>query len=166
MFVSQHRVKQPSFPKVKPHAPNTLHTPLRSGLSFIGRLKQSLWILGARLKDRDVKHAFKAGMGMAILAAPAFFDTTRPVFMDYRGEWALISVCQATVCIYYRILIHHSPVFPRHLSHYWCSKHSHVLIHRRPLKYLSDKFPQLSPRPWHAVSGQNAPSVVFILNPL
>lgn len=103
MFVSQHRFKQPSFPKVKPHAPNTLHTPRRSGLSFIGRLKQSLWILGARWKDRDVKYAFKAGMGMAILAVPAFFDSTRPVFMDYRGEWALISVCRATVYIHYCI---------------------------------------------------------------
>jgi hypothetical protein len=51
-----------------------------------------MWILGARLKERDIKHAFKAGMGMSILAAPAFFDATRPVFVDYRGEWALISV--------------------------------------------------------------------------
>jgi hypothetical protein len=55
-------------------------------------MKQSLWTLGARLKEGDVKYALKAGMGMGILAAPAFLDATRPVFMEYRGEWALISV--------------------------------------------------------------------------
>lgn len=69
-----------------------MHTPPRSDLTFAGRVKRSLWILGARLKERDFKYAFKAGMGMAILAAPAFFEPTRPIFMDYRGEWALISV--------------------------------------------------------------------------
>jgi hypothetical protein len=92
ILMPQNRLKKPSFPKVKPHTPNTMHTPSGSDLPFIGRLKRSLWILGARLKERDVKYAFKAGMGMAILAAPAFFDATRPVFMYYRGEWALISV--------------------------------------------------------------------------
>ena len=39
-----------------------------------------------------MKYAFKAGMATAMLAAPAFFESTRPVFVDYRGEWALISV--------------------------------------------------------------------------
>jgi len=96
MFTPQHRLK-PSFPKVKPHAPNTMHTPLRSDLPFFARAKQALWILGARLKERDIQYAFKAGTGMSILAAPAFFDATRPVFVDYRGEWALISVRQGTM---------------------------------------------------------------------
>lgn len=89
----QRRLKQ-SFPKVTPHAPNTMHNLPRSDLPFSGRMKRSLWMLGARLKERDIKYAFKAGVGMSILAAPAFFDATRPVFMEYRGEWALISVCQ------------------------------------------------------------------------
>lgn len=92
------RRKQPSFPKVKPHAPNTMHTPPRANLTFSGRVKQSMWALGARLQENDLKYAFKAGMGMAILAAPAFFDATRPVFMEYRGEWALISV-REYVCL-------------------------------------------------------------------
>ena len=39
-----------------------------------------------------MKFAVKAGMATAMLAAPAFFDATRPVFVEYRGEWALISV--------------------------------------------------------------------------
>lgn len=44
------------------------------------------------MKSRDIKYAIKAGMATAILAAPAFFQTTRPWFVEYRLEWALISV--------------------------------------------------------------------------
>ena len=85
--------KAASFPKVTPHAPNTIQTPNPDNLTFIGRVKRSLWTLGARLQQQDMKHAFKTGMATAILAAPAFFEATRPVFVEYRGEWALISVC-------------------------------------------------------------------------
>lgn len=44
------------------------------------------------MKERDVKFATKAGMATALLAAPAFFDATRPFFLQNWGEWALISV--------------------------------------------------------------------------
>ncbi|KAI0630649.1 Fusaric acid resistance protein-like-domain-containing protein [Trametes polyzona] len=90
-FVPQQPHRAVSFPKVTPHAPNTIQTPARENLTFIGRVKQSLWAMGARLKQQDAKYAFKAGMATAILAAPAFFERTRPVFVEYRGEWALIS---------------------------------------------------------------------------
>ncbi|ETW81116.1 putative aromatic acid exporter [Heterobasidion irregulare TC 32-1] len=79
------------FPKVRPHAPNTVQTPAREELSFIGRLKQTLWAIGDGMRDRKIKYAIKAGMATAILAAPAFFEVTRPIFVEYRGEWALIS---------------------------------------------------------------------------
>lgn len=81
-----------SFPKVQPHAPNTVQTPGRSNLSRTGRILRSLWDLGDRLKDRNIKYAFKVGMSTAMLAAPAFFNATRPIFTEYRGEWALVSV--------------------------------------------------------------------------
>lgn len=84
--------KIPKFPKVKPHAPNTVQTPSRASLSVAGRLKQSFWELGARLKEPDLKYAFKAGVATAMLASPAFFDSTRRWFVEYRGEWALVSV--------------------------------------------------------------------------
>ena len=58
------------------------------------RVGQSIWAVGARLKENDTKYAFKTGMATAMLAAPAFFETTRPIFTEYRGEWALISVCR------------------------------------------------------------------------
>lgn len=81
-----------SFPKVRPHAPDTVQTPSRTGLSPWRRFQLSLWTFGGRLQDHDVKYAVKTGMATAVLAAPAFFDATRPTFMEYRGEWALISV--------------------------------------------------------------------------
>ncbi|TBU24665.1 Fusaric acid resistance protein-like-domain-containing protein [Dichomitus squalens] len=90
-FVPQRPHKAVSFPKVTPHAPNTIQTPAREYLTLMGRVKQSIWALGARLQQQDMKYAFKVGMATAILAAPAFFQETRPLFVEYRGEWALIS---------------------------------------------------------------------------
>ncbi|CCM03886.1 uncharacterized protein FIBRA_06037 [Fibroporia radiculosa] len=90
-FAPESRRKTVLFPKIKPHAPNTMQTPARSNLTLIGRFQQSLWALGARLREQDTKYAIKAGMATAMLAAPAFFDSTRPMFVHYRGEWALIS---------------------------------------------------------------------------
>ena len=81
-----------SFPKIKPHAPNTKQTPAREDLSFFERVGQSMWALGDRLKQNDMRYAIKTGMALAMLAAPAFFDATRPIFVEYKGEWALISV--------------------------------------------------------------------------
>jgi len=88
-----------SFPKVRPHAPDTVQTPSRVGLSLWRRFQLSLWTFGGRLQDHDVKYAVKTGMATAMLAAPAFIEATRPTFMEYRGEWALISVsCYVVVC--------------------------------------------------------------------
>ncbi|KAG7439468.1 uncharacterized protein BT62DRAFT_913494 [Guyanagaster necrorhizus] len=83
--------RRPSFPKVQPHAPNTVLTPARSNLNFIGRMKQGLWAIGTRMTERDAKFAVKTGMATALLSAPAFFDATRPIFLEYYGDWALIS---------------------------------------------------------------------------
>ncbi|KAH9023559.1 hypothetical protein EDB83DRAFT_2429280 [Lactarius deliciosus] len=77
-----------SFPKVRPHAPDTVQTPSRVGLSAWRRFQLSLWTFGGRLQDHDVKYAIKTGMATAILAAPAFIDATRPTFMEYRGRRA------------------------------------------------------------------------------
>jgi hypothetical protein len=52
-----------------------------------------VWTIGTRLTERDTKYAVKAGMATAILAAPAFFDATRPLFIELWGDWALISAC-------------------------------------------------------------------------
>ncbi len=50
-----------------------------------------LWATGKRMGERDIKYAVKAGMATALLASPAFFDNTRQWFLEYQGDWALIS---------------------------------------------------------------------------
>ena len=51
-----------------------------------------LWVAGRRLTERDSKFAIKAGMATSLLALPAFLESTRPTFVEYWGDWALISV--------------------------------------------------------------------------
>ncbi|KAJ3514635.1 hypothetical protein NLJ89_g2264 [Agrocybe chaxingu] len=90
-MIPPNRIAHPSFPKVKPHAPDTIQTPGPNQLSFLGKVYHTLWSIGKRLKERDTKYAIKAGMATAVLAAPAFAEATRPVFLEYWGHWALIS---------------------------------------------------------------------------
>ncbi|THH02540.1 hypothetical protein EW145_g6738 [Phellinidium pouzarii] len=105
-FITPHTQRRPAvFPKVRPHAPNTVLTPARTELTRFGRVGQALWRLGGILKRPNAKFAFKAGMATAILAAPAFFDRTRPIFVEYRGEWALISVLYISFSLSYRLLL-------------------------------------------------------------
>ncbi|RXW25613.1 hypothetical protein EST38_g244 [Candolleomyces aberdarensis] len=90
-MIPQHRVAHPFFPKVQPHAPDTVQTPSRDSLSLWGRVKYSLWEAGKLLKERNVKFAMRAGLAIALLAAPAFFDETRQFFVENQGDWALVS---------------------------------------------------------------------------
>lgn len=91
-MIPQHRRVQPFFPKIRPHAPDTLQTPSHSQLSWVGKLKRMLWAAGRRLKERDTKFAIKTGMATSLLALPAFLESTRQTFVVYWGDWALISV--------------------------------------------------------------------------
>ncbi|KAK4053138.1 hypothetical protein OIV83_001873 [Microbotryomycetes sp. JL201] len=63
-------------------------SPERRG--WIAKFKASVWMLGWRLKQPNIKFAIKTGIGAAILASSAF-DRYRPVWLEYRGEWALLS---------------------------------------------------------------------------
>ncbi|SRR6266576_3060911 len=83
---------QSSFPKIHPHAPDTIQTPSWNQLSRTGKFKKVLWTFGKALVQRKSKYAIKAGLATALLASPAFFDATRPLFIEYWGDWALISV--------------------------------------------------------------------------
>ncbi|KAF8973312.1 hypothetical protein BDZ97DRAFT_1780768 [Flammula alnicola] len=90
-MIPHHRTPHPAFPKIRPHAPDTIQTPPRAKLTFMGKVYQTIWTIGKRLKERDTKYAIKAGMATALLATPAFLDSTRPTFVAYWGDWALIS---------------------------------------------------------------------------
>lgn len=84
-----------AFPKIHRHTPNTVQTPAHSTLGRYGRLQRRIWDILTRLKEGDLRYSFKVGVSTAILAIPAFIDSTRPIFIEWRGEWALISVSEA-----------------------------------------------------------------------
>ncbi|KAG2015556.1 hypothetical protein CC2G_008817 [Coprinopsis cinerea AmutBmut pab1-1] len=90
-MIPQHRIAHPFFPKIRPHAPDTLQTPSMSQLTFWGRMKHRVWELSKLPKQRNVKYAMRAGIAIALLAMPAFFDATRPYFVEFQGDWALVS---------------------------------------------------------------------------
>jgi hypothetical protein len=71
-----------------------MQTPAPSTLGRYGRLQRRIWDGLNRLKEGDLRYSLKVGVPIAILAAPAFIDATRPIFVDWRGEWALISVSE------------------------------------------------------------------------
>ena len=85
------RTAQPWFPKVRPHAPDTIQTPSWDSLTLTGKIDRTAWQIGKRLTERDTKFAIKAGMAAAILASPAFIESTRSTFLTFFGDWALIS---------------------------------------------------------------------------
>lgn len=90
-----HFDRKPVDPKANPFPKNsrntlaTVHTPLPSTLKE--KFKNMLWRIGKTLRSYEVKFAVKAGLGSAILATPAFINSTRPIFREYRMEWALVS---------------------------------------------------------------------------
>ncbi|GAA6001060.1 hypothetical protein JCM10207_007394 [Rhodosporidiobolus poonsookiae] len=72
-------------------------SPSSASLSPFARAKLAFWHLGWHLRQPNLRFALKTGAGVAILSSAAFFPRTRPLWLEYRGEWALISfmVCSA-----------------------------------------------------------------------
>ncbi|BGP06177.1 hypothetical protein JCM10049v2_001996 [Rhodotorula toruloides] len=60
-------------------------------LSLLGRVKLSMWHLAYHLRQPNLRFAIKTGAGAAILSAPAFVPSLRPLWLTWRGEWSLIS---------------------------------------------------------------------------
>ncbi|KAF9930916.1 hypothetical protein FBU30_011114 [Linnemannia zychae] len=83
--------KQRLFPKPNLHnKSDTLHTPRPS--TFVQKWSTRLWKFLHVFRSFQVKYAAKAAASTMILLIPAFVDWTRPYFVQYRGEWALISM--------------------------------------------------------------------------
>ncbi|GAA6026876.1 hypothetical protein JCM8097_005927 [Rhodosporidiobolus ruineniae] len=59
--------------------------------SLIARLKLSFWHLLYHLRQPNVLFAIKTGAGVAILASAAFIPRLRPIWLEWRGEWSLVS---------------------------------------------------------------------------
>ncbi|EPQ26564.1 uncharacterized protein PFL1_05886 [Pseudozyma flocculosa PF-1] len=77
------------FPSNRRNTVNTAQTPV--ALTFKQRFQRLVWSIGEFLREADTKFAIKAGAGSAILASPAFFESTRPTFKKFQMQWALVS---------------------------------------------------------------------------
>ncbi|KAF9339781.1 hypothetical protein BGZ91_004713 [Linnemannia elongata] len=83
--------KQRLFPKPNLHnKTDTLHTPRPS--TFLQKWSTRLWKFLHVFRSFQVKYAAKAAFSTMVLLIPAFVDWMRPYFVQYRGEWALISM--------------------------------------------------------------------------
>ncbi|KAG0360036.1 hypothetical protein BG005_011643 [Podila minutissima] len=79
------------FPEPNIHnTNNTLHTPAPS--TFLQKWSTRLWRFLHVFRSFQVKYAAKAAISTMVLLIPAFVDWTRPYFVQYRGEWAIISM--------------------------------------------------------------------------
>lgn len=78
------------FPKIVDGALSS-HQVESSDFSFVGRIKLAFWRLSYRLREPNVRFAIKTGTGAAVLASAAFIPRLRPLWLEWRGEWALIS---------------------------------------------------------------------------
>ncbi|KAF9321537.1 hypothetical protein BG003_001268 [Podila horticola] len=79
------------FPKPNIHnTNNTLHTPTPS--TFLQKWSTRLWKFLHVFRSFHVKYAAKTAISTMVLLIPAFVDWTRPYFVQYRGEWAIISM--------------------------------------------------------------------------
>jgi hypothetical protein len=83
------KIKQ-KFPENTSNLFNTIQTPIPKTLTQKFTIK--IWKSLTWFRQFEVKYAFKAAVSTAILASPAFIDSTRELFWTYRGEWACISV--------------------------------------------------------------------------
>ncbi|WVQ80167.1 hypothetical protein IAT38_002272 [Cryptococcus sp. DSM 104549] len=85
------QLQPPLYPKNGRDSTGPVIVPEMRSLSWLGKIKQVFWAVGERLRQPDAKYAIKTGLGGAILAAPAYTEAGRPIFLQYRGEWALIA---------------------------------------------------------------------------
>ena len=58
----------------------------------LGVLRRQIWLFFIKLKSADVRYALKTGIGGGLLGAFAFNHVTRPLFVQYSGNWAVLSV--------------------------------------------------------------------------
>ena len=53
----------------------------------------SIWKMLKFTRGVDFQFGFRVGLGALILASLAFLDSTRHIFNEWRGEWALVTYC-------------------------------------------------------------------------
>ncbi|OZJ03585.1 hypothetical protein BZG36_03050 [Bifiguratus adelaidae] len=78
------------------HMPETLHTPVPG--NKISRYIRYFWSYAESLKSYTVKYALKTSLAIMLVATPAFIDSTKAIFREYRMEWCLITASITLNC--------------------------------------------------------------------
>ncbi|KAF0395344.1 Fusaric acid resistance protein-like-domain-containing protein [Gigaspora margarita] len=78
------------FPENTNNLFDTIQTPKPKTLPQ--KIAIKLWKSFSWFRQFEVKYAIKAAVSAAILASPAFIDATRDKYIQFRGEWVLITM--------------------------------------------------------------------------
>ncbi|GAA5920193.1 hypothetical protein JCM1841_006641 [Sporobolomyces salmonicolor] len=78
------------FPEIVDGALSS-HLADSAGLSLVSRIKHTFWRFGWYLRQPNIRFAVKTGAGVAVLSSAAFIPSLRPIWLEWKGEWALIS---------------------------------------------------------------------------
>ncbi|CAG8672893.1 12627_t:CDS:2, partial [Cetraspora pellucida] len=78
------------FPENTHNLFDTIHTPKPKTLPQ--KIAIKLWQSFSWFRQFEVKYAVKAAVSAAILASPAFIESTRDIYTKYRGEWVCITM--------------------------------------------------------------------------
>ncbi|KAL1921246.1 uncharacterized protein VTP21DRAFT_10962 [Calcarisporiella thermophila] len=78
------------FQPMERNTMDTLHTPLPR--TVWRRFLLNIWSWLSYLRQFEVLFAFKCSVTAILAAVPAFLHSTRPIFREYRGEWAIITL--------------------------------------------------------------------------
>ncbi|GFZ50881.1 hypothetical protein JCM24511_08639 [Saitozyma sp. JCM 24511] len=90
--VDPSKLQPPIFPvHAKREQSDLILTHSARAVTGLARIRQLVWKLWHWLGEPDKRYAIKVWLAGAMLAAPAYTEWGRPVFLKYRGEWALIA---------------------------------------------------------------------------
>ncbi|WVQ80107.1 hypothetical protein IAT38_002208 [Cryptococcus sp. DSM 104549] len=89
------KLQPPLFPKNSRDSTGPRTGAQLRALRGLEKISQTWWAIGERMGEPDMRYAIKTGIGGALLALPAYTPLGREVFLEYRGEWALIAYLAA-----------------------------------------------------------------------
>ena len=58
---------------------------------LLSRWRRRLWRLGITIRRPNTIYAIKTGIGCGLMGVFAFDHRTRPIFIEYSGNWAMLS---------------------------------------------------------------------------
>lgn len=79
------------FPAVDDRAVTSHNSAQDGRRDLVSRIRRRTWRLGIAVRRPNTIYAIKTGIGCGIIGAFAFDHRTRPIFVEYSGNWAMLS---------------------------------------------------------------------------